>query len=120
MVARQSQSRRLPARLRRRGRRCRRAGAYRGPVLPAVRPAPGAPRWRCTDDGPRGTGAARTTAIADHNAQAILDAAEERCARRGHTSISAVAALAGVSRVTVYAHFPTWGGPAGSGGASAR
>lgn len=46
--------------------------------------------------------------IADRNAQAILDAAEELLRLEGHTSISAVAALAGVSRVTVYAHFPTW------------
>ena len=46
--------------------------------------------------------------IADRNAQAILDAAEELLRLEGHISISAVAALAGVSRVTVYAHFPTW------------
>jgi TetR/AcrR family transcriptional regulator, mexCD-oprJ operon repressor len=46
--------------------------------------------------------------IADRNAEAILDAAEELLRADGHASISAVAALAGVSRVTVYAHFPTW------------
>jgi TetR/AcrR family transcriptional regulator, mexCD-oprJ operon repressor len=46
--------------------------------------------------------------IADRNVEAILDAAEELLRRDGHASISAVAALAGVSRVTVYAHFPTW------------
>jgi len=46
--------------------------------------------------------------IADRNTEAILDAAEELLQRDGHASISAVAALAGVSRVTVYAHFPTW------------
>ena len=38
----------------------------------------------------------------------ILDAAEELLREEGHATISAVAALAGVSRVTVYAHFPTW------------
>jgi TetR/AcrR family transcriptional regulator, mexCD-oprJ operon repressor len=46
--------------------------------------------------------------IADRNVEAILDAAEELLRQDGHASISAVAALAGVSRVTVYAHFPTW------------
>jgi len=46
--------------------------------------------------------------IADRNAEAILDAAEELLRADGHANISAVAALAGVSRVTVYAHFPTW------------
>jgi TetR/AcrR family transcriptional regulator, mexCD-oprJ operon repressor len=61
-----------------------------------------------------GRGTARATPasyhrqIADRNAQAILDAAEELLRLEGHISISAVAALAGVSRVTVYAHFPTW------------
>jgi AcrR family transcriptional regulator len=38
--------------------------------------------------------------IADRNAQAILDAAEELLRLEGHTSISAVAALAGVSPST--------------------
>jgi AcrR family transcriptional regulator len=46
--------------------------------------------------------------VATRNVEAILDAAEELLRQEGHASISAVAALAGVSRVTVYAHFPTW------------
>jgi AcrR family transcriptional regulator len=46
-------------------------------------------------------------AIAERNVDAILDAAEELL-ERGQANISAVAAQAGVSRVTVYAHFPTW------------
>lgn len=46
--------------------------------------------------------------IAERNVEAILDAVEELLERRGQASISAVAAQAGVSRVTVYAHFPTW------------
>ncbi|HEU5416603.1 MAG TPA: helix-turn-helix domain-containing protein [Streptosporangiaceae bacterium] len=46
-------------------------------------------------------------ATAERNIQAILDAAEELLERGGQPSISAVAAQAGVSRVTVYAHFPT-------------
>ena len=45
--------------------------------------------------------------VASRNAEAILDAAEELL-QQGHANISAVAALAGVSRVTVYAHFPDW------------
>lgn len=45
--------------------------------------------------------------VAERNVDAILDAAEELLPQ-GQASISAVAALAGVSRVTVYAHFPTW------------
>jgi TetR/AcrR family transcriptional repressor of mexCD-oprJ operon len=45
--------------------------------------------------------------IAERNVEAILDAVEELLERRGQASISAVAAQAGVSRVTVYAHFPT-------------
>jgi len=47
-------------------------------------------------------------AIAERNVEAILDAVEELLELRGQASISAVAAQAGVSRVTVYAHFPTW------------
>jgi TetR/AcrR family transcriptional repressor of mexCD-oprJ operon len=47
-------------------------------------------------------------AIAERNVEAILDAAEDLLEQRGQASISAVAAQAGVSRVTVYAHFPTW------------
>jgi len=46
-------------------------------------------------------------AIAERNVGAILDAAEELLEERAAASISAVAARAGVSRVTVYAHFPT-------------
>jgi TetR/AcrR family transcriptional regulator, mexCD-oprJ operon repressor len=46
-------------------------------------------------------------ATAERNVQAILDAAEDLLARRAQATISAVAAQAGVSRVTVYAHFPT-------------
>src|SRR5258708_16345647 len=46
--------------------------------------------------------------IADRNTEAILDAAEELLELQGHATISAVAAQAGGSRVTVYAHFPTW------------
>jgi TetR/AcrR family transcriptional regulator, mexCD-oprJ operon repressor len=45
-------------------------------------------------------------AIAERNLEAILDAAERLLARREQPSISAVAAEAGVSRPTVYAHFP--------------
>jgi AcrR family transcriptional regulator len=46
-------------------------------------------------------------ATAERNVQAILDAVEDLLERRGQVSISAVATQAGVSRVTVYAHFPT-------------
>lgn len=46
--------------------------------------------------------------IADRNVAAILDAAETLLERRAAVSIAAVAAAAGVSRVTVYAHFATW------------
>jgi len=46
--------------------------------------------------------------IAGRNVEAILDAAEGLLELQGHATISAVAAQAGVSRVTVYAHFPTW------------
>jgi AcrR family transcriptional regulator len=47
-------------------------------------------------------------AIAERSVEAILDAVEDLLGRRAQASISAVAAQAGVSRVTVYAHFPTW------------
>jgi AcrR family transcriptional regulator len=47
-------------------------------------------------------------AVAEQNVDAILDAVEELLDQRGQASISAVAKQAGVSRVTVYAHFPTW------------
>jgi AcrR family transcriptional regulator len=46
-------------------------------------------------------------ATAERNLQAILDAAERLLERRSPATIAAVAAEAGVSRVTVYAHFPT-------------
>jgi AcrR family transcriptional regulator len=46
-------------------------------------------------------------ATAERNIEAILDAAEALLARRSHASIAAVASEAGVSRVTVYAHFST-------------
>lgn len=56
---------------------------------------------------PKGTTAYQRQ-TAQRNVEAILDAAEELIRLRGQTNISAVAARAGVSRVTVYAHFPTW------------
>ncbi len=46
-------------------------------------------------------------AVADRNIEAILDAAERLLERGGQATISAVATEAGLSRVTVYAHFPT-------------
>lgn len=46
--------------------------------------------------------------VAERNVEAILDAAEELLQSQGQANISAVAAQAGVSRVTVYAHFPNW------------
>jgi TetR/AcrR family transcriptional regulator, mexCD-oprJ operon repressor len=45
-------------------------------------------------------------AIAERNLEAILDGAERLLARHEAPSISAVATEAGVSRPTVYAHFP--------------
>jgi AcrR family transcriptional regulator len=45
-------------------------------------------------------------ALAQRNAEAILDAAERLLARGQQTSISALASEAGLSRPTVYAHFP--------------
>ena len=45
-------------------------------------------------------------AIAERNVEAILDAAERLLMRREPTTISAVAVEAGVSRPTVYGHFP--------------
>jgi AcrR family transcriptional regulator len=47
------------------------------------------------------------TAVAERNVQSILDAAESLLERRKPASIAAVAKEAGVSRVTVYAHFAT-------------
>lgn len=46
-------------------------------------------------------------AIAGRNIEAILDAAERLLERGSQASIAAVATEAAVSRVTVYAHFPT-------------
>jgi AcrR family transcriptional regulator len=46
-------------------------------------------------------------ATSERNAEAILDAAETLLARGAAASTSAVAAQAGVSRPTVYAHYPT-------------
>ncbi len=46
-------------------------------------------------------------AVAQHNLEAILDAVERLLERGAQTTISAVAAEAGLSRVTVYAHFGT-------------
>jgi AcrR family transcriptional regulator len=46
-------------------------------------------------------------AVAERNVAAILDATEELLAQRGQATVSAVAKHSGVSRVTVYAHFPT-------------
>jgi TetR/AcrR family transcriptional repressor of mexCD-oprJ operon len=46
-------------------------------------------------------------AIAERNVEAILDAAELLLERRSQATIAAVAKEAGVSRVTVYAHFAT-------------
>lgn len=46
-------------------------------------------------------------AAAERSIEAILDAAERLLADGSEASISAVAAAAGVSRVTLYAHFPT-------------
>jgi AcrR family transcriptional regulator len=44
--------------------------------------------------------------LAGRNAEAILDAAETLLARGQQTSVSALAGEAGLSRPTVYAHFP--------------
>jgi AcrR family transcriptional regulator len=45
-------------------------------------------------------------AIAERNVEAILDATQRLLERREQPNISSVAAEAGVSRPTVYAHFP--------------
>lgn len=52
-------------------------------------------------------GTDRRRSIADRNVTAILDAAEKLIAARAPVTIAGVASAAGVSRVTVYAHFPT-------------
>jgi AcrR family transcriptional regulator len=46
-------------------------------------------------------------AAAERSIEAILDAAERLLATGSDTNTSAVAAAAGVSRVTLYSHFPT-------------
>jgi AcrR family transcriptional regulator len=46
-------------------------------------------------------------AAAERSVEAILDAAERLLATGAEASTSAVAAAAGVSRVTLYSHFPT-------------
>jgi TetR/AcrR family transcriptional regulator, mexCD-oprJ operon repressor len=46
--------------------------------------------------------------VAERNVEAILGAAEELLQTQGYANISAIAVQARVSRVTVYAHFPTW------------
>lgn len=48
----------------------------------------------------------RRRQIAEHNLEAILDGAERLLQRGRQPSIAAVAKEAGVSRPTVYAHFP--------------
>lgn len=58
------------------------------------------------DDVAEGGASWRRT-IADRNVQAILDAAEELIHGRAPVTIAGVATVAGVSRVTVYSHFPT-------------
>ena len=58
------------------------------------------------DDVAEGGASWRRT-IADRNVQAILDAAEELIHGRAPVTIAGVATAAGVSRVTVYAHFAT-------------
>lgn len=55
---------------------------------------------------PQATDPRRETA--ERNVQAILDATEDLLDRRHPVTIAAVAKEAGVSRVTVYAHFETW------------
>lgn len=52
-------------------------------------------------------GAGRRQAIADRNVTAILDAAEGLVRAHAPVTVAGVATAAGVSRVTVYAHFPT-------------
>jgi AcrR family transcriptional regulator len=53
-------------------------------------------------------------ATAERNVAAILDATAALLSQQGTASIAAVAAQAGVSRVTVYAHFPERGQADGS------
>ena len=46
--------------------------------------------------------------VAERNVEAILDAVDDLLQAQGYANISAIAVRAGVSRVTVYAHVPTW------------
>jgi TetR/AcrR family transcriptional repressor of mexCD-oprJ operon len=68
-------------------------------------------RSRCTDAAGGSVAAVPTTdhrrATAERNVEKILDATATLLARGDAASTSAVAAEAGVSRPTVYAHFPT-------------
>ena len=45
--------------------------------------------------------------VAERNVEAILDAVDDLLQAQGYANISAIAVRAGVSRVTVYAHFAT-------------
>lgn len=55
----------------------------------------------------RSSGGRRRRADAARNVRAILDAATTLLGERPDASVDAVAAAAGVSRQTVYAHYPT-------------
>jgi len=68
-------------------------------------PEPAAPEAAGSQQTGRPTD--RRRAIADRNVHAILDAAEELLRTHAPVTIAAVASQAGVSRVTVYAHFAT-------------
>lgn len=57
--------------------------------------------------GPAVDGTDRRRAVAQRNVAAILDAAEALVRAHAPVTIAAVASAAGVSRVTVYAHFAT-------------
>ena len=76
-------------------------------LVPAVRPAAGS-AWRCTEMATARPLTGYQREVAERNVEAILDAAEDLLQTRGYANISAVAVQARVSRVTVYAHFPTW------------
>lgn len=58
-------------------------------------------------DPPKDLAKDHRRAVAERNIEAILDAAERLLEGRTQATISAVAAEARISRVTVYAHFPT-------------
>jgi TetR/AcrR family transcriptional regulator, mexCD-oprJ operon repressor len=61
------------------------------------------------DQSPRATTVDHRRAIAERNGAAILDATERLLGRHAPLSMSAIAAEAGVSRPTLYAHFKTIG-----------